>query len=658
MLTIIIEDMDGNIIGKQSYLKDYPTNKSTTKREKIEFDDYFLNELDMALGVLIHDKSEDDFLICFLNENLLNYSNLDLEDVGGAYLFKYMSFLKELNIKDLLFASYDNNETLELKVLQYVEDVLVVSKTYKFFRFKDKLYFKINKSDDLDILNRSNRETIENSELSVGIIQANKWVYGNKTFCKINNVNMDTISQLDLFSKDIISRELITRDELRYILDDILNRKQFFFRDDIKINYNGEIRYITEFIYPISFNNQHAIELIFLDLTEEKNLKENFNALNQKLESILKLAKLSICQIKRGKIYCSSEFFSIFDISPNSLDISERVDRIEDFFNIIEGFIIKADYMELLKEINRQKKKSNKLDLSFRIRTKKLNMKTLNCSFTIYEDNPLRMVAYIQDITNEDSLEKELNHQLDEYGKLYKKSEESKMELEGQLEIRDFILEDFHEKVNRNLNLFIDLLDSYLENNPKRLENYFKIFQKRIEILKDINEISRNLDYWKELEFREFIDNAINCHFKDLFKSTVINLNMSSDIYFRRDEIDLIYLILSEFFINILNIEEASIDTLEINADEDKEFIVLELNAFILNKIDLYDLDFIGFIKKFEKRSLYDIVISGFNKDKKRSFYDMGISGFNEGKKRSFYDIVISGFNEGINMKIIFKNDI
>ena len=84
--------------------------------------------------------------------------------------------VNDFNVKDLLFDSYAHNQDVEFKILRYVENIMVSSRVYKFFRFKDKLYFKITNSDDLDILNKSNKETIENSNLSVGIILANKSV--------------------------------------------------------------------------------------------------------------------------------------------------------------------------------------------------------------------------------------------------------------------------------------------------------------------------------------------------------------------------------------------------------------------------------------------------------------------------------------------------
>lgn len=609
MLTTIIEDMDGNIINKQTYIRDYPFNNLSfkKKRRKITFNPSFLDELDFSLGVLIPDMSRDDFLICFLNRSLLDYFNISLNEVKGAYLFGSLDFLNDLNIKDLIFDSYKNNQDLEFKVLHYVEDILITSNIYKFFRFKNRLYFKISNSDDLDVLNKSNKESIENSNLSVGIIQANKWVYGNRTFCKINNVDMSNIHELEIFNKNIISREFASVDDLKYILDDILNRKQFFFQDNIEMNYNGEIRYITEFIYPTSFNNQPAIEIIFIDQTKEKKLKNEFIDLNRKKEIILKLGKLAVCQVNEGKVFWSNEIFSIFEIPPNQLNLSKDISTIEEFFDIIKDFIIKTDLISLYEEISEQKEESTEFNLNFRIRTQKSNIKFINCEFILYGENPLVLTGFAQDVSYEESLKNELNYQLSEYEKLYGQLQQSKRNLEEELEKESFILEYVYNKLNKNLNIFIYLLSSYLDSNQTISDNYYDVFQKRIEILCRDNIISQKIEYYEQLSFDDFIHILLDKHYSKLFKSSSIDFNIDRDIVFSRDEIDILYIILCEYFLIVLKIEEKEIERFTIDGSIEDEYIKISIKAFNNEKMDLDHLDALEFLKHLENTRLYDI---------------------------------------------------
>ncbi len=725
----------------------------------------FLDEFDFLLGILIPDEAHDDFVISYLNKELKKYYTFNTDNVVGSYLFESMTFLNELNIKELLFDSFNNDEPLEFKVLRYIEDVLVSYDIYKFFRFKDKLYFQLNKSNDLDILNKSSKETIENSKVSVGIVQENQWVYGNKTFCKMHDVKLEDISNLPLFNKNIIKREKVSQNELKYVLSDVLNRKQFFFQDNIQLNKEEETLYISEFIYPTSFNNEPAIEVIFLDLTEEKKIENEFEELNKKLEAILKLGKLAVCKIENGRIYWSKEIFSIFGIAPEKLNLDKTVNTIEEFFYIIDNFLLKSDLISLnmensnlndnldisenskgagvfdsgfegvfgsdsegvfgsiskdknsnssnLKftninldsldsdlvsktdlnsrnsnlresdkdsfpdfgfenhgfnnkssvywapikskssdlnledsieldflniydkfdkknnkldkpvdfdfsniydELSKQKSESNNINIKFGIKTKKDNIKIINCDFIIYSENPLNLTGYAQDITYEESLNNEFKQQLANYDKLYEELYDYKINLESELDKKYEILQETYFNINHNLDLFMYLLSSYLSKNSDNLDNYYKIIQKRLEILFFNSKLHQKFEKGNEIEFKEFISNLVYYAFKDLLESTNIEIDVDEGIFIKRNEIDLLYLILCEFLLNSIDLDENSFVNLIFKVKEDKKHICLDIEGKLLNKVDIDCLDLLKFVKRFKSTRLEDISIEADDK--------------------------------------------
>ena len=410
MITTIIEDMDGRLITKQTYPKEYNFKIDHFKRKRIESEDNsFLDELDIPLGILEADLEKKDFVVCFLNKELLKFINLNLEDVEGTYLFSSLNFLNELNIKDKLFHSFENKVPLKFKVFHYIEKIMVSSYFYEFFYFKGRLYFRISYSNDLDILNKSKIKTMDNSKVGVGIIQSNKWVYGNQTFLDLYNTDLDHIHEVELVNRNIIKREFLTKDNLKYIYEDILNRRQFFFEDNIEFNYYGERLYITEIIIPTSFNNQPAIEVIFLNITDKKRIKNEFNELIKKLEVILKLGKISVCQICDGKVYCSNEIYSILEKPPEKLNPSE-LNTFKDFIDIIKEFIVEDDINQVYKEIkepegenqdytDKEKNELKNINISFRIKTSNGNIKRINCNFIVFSENPLSISGYVQDIS-------------------------------------------------------------------------------------------------------------------------------------------------------------------------------------------------------------------------------------------------------------------
>ena len=800
MITNIIEDMDGRIISKQSYISAYNSYEFTPETRIKKESQKFLDEFDFLLGMLIPDESRNDFIISYLNKELRKYYSFSTDNAVGSYLFKSMKFLEELNIKELLFDSFNNNNPLEFKVLRYIEDILVSADIYKFFRFKDKLYFQLEKSSDVDILNKSSQETIENSKISVGIIQNNKWVYGNRTFCRINGVTHHDIEKLPVFNENIIKRESASLDELKYILSDILNRKQFFFQDNVELRRDGEIYYIREFIYPTSFNNKPAIEVIFLNLTEEKRIEKEFDDLNRKLEAVLKLGKLAVCKVEQGRIYWSKEIFSTLGIAPEKLNLSQPVDTIEEFFHIIDEFLLKTDrfssntelynneyddnhnthlsnkegnhntnlqnneyddsynsynenknpnekhdssnlkltninmdsfdfalspnsskgdsglknqlwglkphadiknqktdsknldtdyikphadiknrnpdllehpkassvdsefeklilnnnisidstptksyiynsnsessveldylniydkindgnnnpdFSNLYDEISRQKSESDNINVKFGIKTKKDNIKIINCDFIIYDENPLNMTGYAQDITYDESLNSEFKQQLVNYNKLYAELQDSKNKLMKELEKKYRLLDETYFNINHNLELFMYLLSSYLSNNPDNLDNYYRIVQKRIEILFFNSKMHQKLETTNEIEFREFISNIVFYAFRDILKTASIEIDVDSGILIKRNEIDLLYLILCEFLLNSIDLNDNEFSNIVFKVSEDENHIYLDIMGEMMKSVNMDCLDLLKFVKRFKTTRLEDISIEDNDK--------------------------------------------
>ena len=800
MITNIIEDMDGRIISKQNYISAYNSYEFTPETRIKKESQKFLDEFDFLLGMLIPDESRNDFIISYLNKELRKYYSFSTDNAVGSYLFKSMKFLEELNIKELLFDSFNNNNPLEFKVLRYIEDILVSADIYKFFRFKDKLYFQLDKSSDLDILNKSSQETIENSKVSVGIIQNNKWVYGNRTFCRINGVTHHDMEKLPVFNENIIKRESISLDELKYILSDILNRKQFFFQDNVELRRDGEIYYIREFIYPTSFNNKPAIEVIFLDLTEEKRIEKEFDDLNRKLEAVLKLGKLAVCKVEQGRIYWSKEIFSTLGIAPEKLNLSQPVDTIEEFFHIIDEFLLKTDrfssntelynneyddnhnthlsnkegnyntnlqnneyddsynsynenknpnekhdssnlkltninmdsfdfalspnsskgdsglknqlwglkphadiknqktdsknldtdyikphadiknrnpdllehpkassvdsefeklilnnnvsidstptksyiynsnsessveldylniydkindgnnnpdFSNLYDEISRQKSESDNINVKFGIKTKNDNIKIINCDFIIYDENPLNMTGYAQDITYDESLNSEFKQQLVNYNKLYAELQDSKNKLMKELEKKYQLLDETYFNINHNLELFMYLLSSYLSKNPDNLDNYYRIVQKRIEILFFNSKMHQKLETTNEIEFREFISNIVFYAFRDILKTASIEIDVDSGILIKRNEIDLLYLILCEFLLNSIDLNDNEFSNIVFKVSEDENHIYLDIMGEMMKSVNMDCLDLLKFVKRFKTTRLEDISIEDNDK--------------------------------------------
>ena len=105
----------------------------------------------------------------------------------------------------------------------------------------------------------------------------------------------------------------------------------------------------------------------------------------------------------------------------------------------------------------------------------------------------------------------------------------------------------------------------------------------------------------------------INDYYSKLFKSSMVNCNIEGDILFYRDDIDLIYLILCEFFINILKMEETDIERLDIEGYLEDDSIRISIKAFNYERIDLQYLKVLEFFREIDS-NMHDLSIDSDEK--------------------------------------------
>ena len=148
-----------------------------------------------------------------------------------------------------------------------------------------------------------------------------------------------------------------------------------------------------------------------------------------------------------------------------------------------------------------------------------------------------------------------------------------------------------------------------MDSNREISDDHYRIFQRRIEILCRENIISQKLEYYEHLSFEDFINIFRNNYFSKLFEACIINTHIDKDILFTRDEIDLLYLILCEYFLNILKLEEMEVERFDIYGFIEDNLIKISIKAFNNEKLDLEYSDLLGFLKSFEKTRLHDLFI-------------------------------------------------
>lgn len=557
MITFVIEDMVGNLIKKIEDFHSSNLFKYSEKREDVPevSNKSFMDALSYGINIQSPVNGGMDFLIHFFNKYTLDALGCKLEDAQGRYYSEFSPIWEKLGFVDIWREVCRTEEPMKVKQLIYVEDVLVSACIYNFFYLNGKVYQTFTDATDLFVLDQCNKESIENSFLSVGIVQDNKWVYGNKVFCETNNVDKENVGEFP-FDLNMIISSSTDKNELKNILVDILNRKRFFFSGDIKVNIKGKEIWLRQFITPTTYNNLSAIQIAALIITEEKNRENEILRLDKHLRTLQKLSKLTIGHLYDGKIHWSDEVYDIFEvpISEQIFDV-DNFDNPYDHYKIFLKFLLKNDFLKLKHEIIKSKKENdyNEFNVTCKIRTGRGNIKTLFLHITILSRSPkLEGIGYIQDITEEVNREAELKNILYEYENLVSDLTEFKKELELNIKEKNLLLDEFNFGVKNNLNIIFNLLDLDIPVNSKDLNSIIDITKDRINLAAIVLEkgfISENLH---EINFKDSLSYVINYLLKLYGSKISINADIE-EIYFSNDKVILLGLILNECLKGIFN---------------------------------------------------------------------------------------------------------
>lgn len=629
MIKFIVEDMEGNLICEQSYLDSYNIYKISSKREEIAAESIdFLDGLEYYMGSLAINEEGNDFLITFLNEELVKKTEWDLEDLIGSYFFESIKFFSDMKLRKLILDAYQNGENLDLIMLKYVEDILISAYAFSFFRINEKFYFKLSKSNDYFIINRANQESVEDSNIGYGIIESNKWAYANGKFCELFGISKDDLEDCPLINKNIIRREKTKKEDLSNIFNDTLNRTNYFFQDEIEILIGGETRYFTEMISPISFNDSPAVQVIFLEHSHEKRISLAFDELNEKLDSFLNLAKLALCNVKDGRIYWSNEIYSFFEISPDEFNPKNSVNTLDEFLDLFGDFILKTDLSGAYEEASNQKEESDHVNISFRIRTNSLNIKWINFNFVIHSENPLNMIGYMQDLSSDECLKMGLKNQLDEYRSMYMQSENSKYELEEEVNQKSMIINGVYDGVNHNLDLFLELLN-YLHKSGQEDCNHVSLLLTSIAKALFENELNENFGFNDKRSFRKTIKTMKDHYFHDSFNNIRVKLNIGDEIFLKRSEVCSLFIIFWALIFHCIELkhssgcreDDSSLSSFELNEYIDGIDIEMKNKESFSIRIRTEDLkysngsskDFNSFLEEVEKGLLWNLNLEFLN---------------------------------------------
>jgi hypothetical protein len=232
----------------------------------------------------------------------------------------------------------------KIPIYIFNNDFIIQLKTISQDAYIDYIDFKTNQ-DNLQIFRTNSYKYIFNNKILVNKYILYSYLIRINTNGEINSVNtikniIKTIYRNNENTKEILSQNSnLYNNEIRYIIDDILNIKKELKENNQKL---------SNIIYEINFNNKINEKIIFFD-NEFIDIKKNLIKINE--------IKDDLTNIKQ-KIYDNEQDYKYFKVK-----INDRLNSIEQYFkeenkkiiniireNNIENKIKKQELKENLKQ--------------------------------------------------------------------------------------------------------------------------------------------------------------------------------------------------------------------------------------------------------------------------------------------------------------------
>ena len=624
MISVILKDMDNNIIRRTDDINPEVFYVPAEIREEVSEinNKNFLNALPYGITVSSVIDEGKDFLIQFINQNALNYIKADLSEVLGRYFLELCPDWEDYGFFDIWREVYFTKEPKKFREELYFEDVLVAAVIHSVFIVGGLIYQTFVDATDEFILNQCRMESIENSYLSVGFVQNNKWVYGNKVFCESNNLTKDNVGTFP-FDLNNLKTLSTSKEELKQILNEVLNRERYFFSDDIQVQIGNRELWLRQFVSPVTYNNAPAIQIAAFFINEEKQMEEKILQMEHTLKTIQKLGKLAIGHREETFVKWSDEIYNIFEVSPEEkiFDINHvKKSKIPIHYASFIPFILKRDLMKLKRTIMKNISQSDKnFEVSFRIRTGKGNIKTILFKLTTFlsEKNSLKGIGILQDVTNETNDKNELQSILNEFEETMQDLQALQEKYRQDINEKNTLISNAHKEIENNLKMILDILTYDSEINSDDYENVIKSTQNRINSLALIhNQLFKSEDM-VHIRGNEYITSLVN-YILESYSSNIQLVTDLDDLYFDMDIMALLSLIINESVSN-------SIEHGFPNGEEGSIFISLKENNGMITFI-VGD-NGVGFPKNFNLNESKHIGLSTIEKSVKQmngtfSFYN------------------------------------
>lgn len=306
-------------------------------------------------------------------------------------------------------------------------------------------------------------QLIDDSIQCLLIFQDNQMVLGNKRITEITGYDLDEIYNV---KKERLAELFYFEDETEDLWETIkdltLNNGPSKESEACFIHKDGSKHWMGCYFVPITYQNQPAVQVSFIDITKRKKAEKKAEKKEEELRAVQKLSKVANFNVELGtsEIKWTPEFFKIIECDPKSFE-----NTVSSFHRLIHPYDLEFFKQSFGDGMHLENFKFEHRLLMPDGRTKDvISHGSLNYS---EDGKPSNFLGYMQDITEIKNYERKLTAAIDE---------------------KELLLREVHHRVKNNLQIITSLINLQSIRETKNPDDTLRNIQSKIRSMALIHE--------------------------------------------------------------------------------------------------------------------------------------------------------------------------